>query len=201
MTLLSITQSLAKDVGLAVPDQVFGSSNRSMVEIIPMANAVGEELARRVDWGQLTSTATLTGDGTNLTHTLPSGFGRIVGGIGVKTATGTYARPLTRAEWGSLTATEGVPRYYLLQDTSITLWPYLANAIEATVYYQTDFWCSNGTAAWAADDDTSLIDEDLFLKGLIVRWRRQKGMPYEDQEAEYEAALQDLARFNDRSRL
>lgn len=201
MTLLSITQSLAKDVGLAVPDQVFGSSNRSMVEIIPMANAVGEELARRVDWGQLTSTATLTGDGTNLTHTLPSGFGRIVGGIGVKTATGTYARPLTRAEWGSLTPIEGVPRYYLLQDTSITLWPYLADTIEATVYYQTDFWCSNGTAAWSADDETSLIDEDLFLKGLIVRWRRQKGMPYEDQEAEYEAALQDLARFNDRSRL
>ena len=60
---------------------------------------------------------------------------------------------------------------------------------------------SNGTAAWALDDETSLIDENLFAKGLIVRWRRQKGMEYADHEAEYEAALMDIARFNDRSRV
>lgn len=201
MTLLSIVQSMANDVGLPVPDQVFSAGSRAMNEVIPMANAVGEELARRVDWGQLTATATLTGDGTNLTHALPSGFKRIVSGIGVKTAAGTYPRPLTRAEWASLTPTEGVPRYYLLQDNDITLWPYLANGVTASLYYQSGNWCSSGGATWGADDDTSLIDEDLFLKGLIVRWRRQKGMPYEDYEAEYEAMLQDLARFNDRARL
>ena len=48
--------------------------------------------------------------------------------------------------------------------------------------------------------DSPLVDEDLFAKALIVRWRRQKGMSFADEEAEYEAALQDFARFNDRSR-
>lgn len=201
MTLLTIAKSVAKEVGLEVPDAVAGSSDRSMVELLEMANQTGEELARRVDWGQLTSSTTLTGDGTDLSHSLPSGFSRITTGIGVVNTSGGFVRPLTRAEWGSLTMSEGVPRYFLLQEDSLRLFPYLANGITATLYYQSRFWCSNGTGEFTDDVETSLIDEDLFKKGLNVRWRRQKGMDYADYEAEYEAALTDFARFNDRSRL
>lgn len=201
MSILTIAKSVAKEVGLEVPDAVIGSTDRSMVELLEMANATGEELARRVDWGQLTSSTTLTGDGTDLSHSLPSGFARISSGIGVVNAAGGFVRPLTRAEWGSLTMSEGVPRYFLLREDSLRLFPYLASAVTATLYYQTKFWCSNGTAAFSADDDTSLIDENVFRMALNVRWRRQKGMEYADHEAEYEAALADLSRFNDRSRL
>ena len=52
-----------------------------------------------------------------------------------------------------------------------------------------------------ADTDTALIDEELLLKCLIVRWRRQKGMDYADHEAEYEAALKSYAGFDDGGRL
>lgn len=201
MTLLTIAQTLAADVGLAIPDQVVGSPNRSMVEVLSFANATGEELARRADWAQLTGSATLTGDGTNKQHAMPSGFSRLVPGVAVVNSDGSIVRPLTRAEWGTLTPAQGTPRYFLLEEDTVTLWPYLANAATATITYQSRFWCSNGTAAWALDDETSLIDENLFAKGLIVRWRRQKGMEYADHEAEYEAALMDIARFNDRSRV
>jgi hypothetical protein len=88
----------------------------------------------------------------------------------------------------------------LLEGAEITLWPYLANAATATVQFQSKNWTSAGSATFTADDQTSLIDEALFLKGLIVRWRRQKGMAYLDEEAEFEAALADLAKFNDRGR-
>jgi hypothetical protein len=201
VTLLTIAQKLAADVGLAIPDQVVGSSNRSMVEVLSFANATGEELARRADWMQLTTSTTLTGDGTNKQHAMPSGFSRLIAGAAIVNSDGSLVRPLTRAEWGTLTATEGTPRYFLLEEDTVTLWPYLADASTATAYYITENWCSNGTAAWSVDDETSLIDENLFAKGLIVRWRRQKGMDYADHEAEYEAALMDIARFNDRSRV
>lgn len=200
MTLLTICQGLAKNVGMDIPDVIISSSAREWKEARTMADAVGEELARRVDWGQLTASTTLTGDGTNKAHSLPTAFSRVVGGIGVSGAGGAV-RPLTRAEWGDLTAAEGVPRYFLLEGDTVTLWPYLANAVTATLTYQSKNWCDNGSDAWVSDADSALIDEDLFLKGLIVRWRRQKGMDYADFEAEYEAALQDFAGFNDRSRL
>lgn len=200
MTLLTICQTLAKDVGRMVPDVVATSGKRDWIEAVNMSNATGEELARRVDWGQLTKTTTLTGDGTNKKFTMPEGFSRIVAGEGVKGSNGAV-RPLTRAEWADLTPVEGVPRYFLLEGDGVTLWPYLASGETVTVYYQSKNWCSNGGSTWTADTETALIDEALMAKGLIVRWRRQKGMQYADHEAEYEAAVADLANFNDRSRL
>ena len=200
MTLLTIAQDLAYNVGMARPDAVAASGLREHQEVVAMANQTGEELARRVDWGELQSTVTLTGTGTSAAHALASEFSRITSGIGVLSGD-NIVRPLTRAEWGSLTPVEGVPRYFLLEGSNLSLWPYLAVGETATVSTQTNAWCSNGTDEWLADTETSLIDEELFLKGLIVRWRRQKGMPYQDQEAEYEAALQNFATFDDRSRI
>ncbi len=199
MTLLTIAQGLARNVGMQSPTSVVGSTMREWQEALQFANETGEELARRVDWGALNATTTLTGDGTNLTYTLPAGFFRLNRGVAVRVGT-TPVRPLSRAEWGTLTPVQGTPRYFLLEGNEITLFPFLANAATATVFYQTDRWTSAGSAAFTADDQWSLIDEDLFLKGLIARWRRQKGMPYQDEEAEYEAALQDFANFDDRSR-
>ena len=79
MSLLTIARGLAQDVGLAVPDQVVGSPKREMIELRSFADATGEELARRADWGQLQASTTLTGDGTQLAHALPAGFSRIAG--------------------------------------------------------------------------------------------------------------------------
>ena len=172
---------------------------REWQEALQFANETGEELARRVDWGALQASTTLTGDGTNKVHALPAGFSRLSRGVSVKTSSGIL-RPLSRAEWGTLTAVQGTPRYFLLEGTEVTLWPYLANASTASASYQTKNWTSAGASSFTADDQTSLMDEALFAKGLIVRWRRQKGMPYQDEEAEYEAALQDFAGFDDRSR-
>lgn len=200
MTLLSIAQGLAKNVGMQVPSSVVGNPAREWVEALQFSNETGEELARRVDWGQLQASATLTGTGAAINHALPSDFARLNQGICVRTSGGATVRPLSRAEWNDLTPVEGTPRYFLLEGTTIALWPYLANAATATVQYQSKNWTSAGAAAFTVDTQTSLIDEDLFLKGLIVRWRRQKGMDYADFEAEYEASLADFARFNDRAR-
>lgn len=200
MTLQTIANAFALNVGVQKTEQIVSSADRTWQEMLSMSNLVGDELARRADWGDLTTAQTLTGDGTNKVHDLGTAFSRVTPGIGVQVGS-TPVRPLTRAEWASLTASEGTPRYFLLEDTGLTLWPYLADGSTATLTGQTKNWCSSGGNVWAADTDTSLIDESLMLLGLIVRWRRQKGMDFADYEAEYEAALSDLAGFDDRSRL
>lgn len=199
MTLIAIVTALAKNVGMTAPDVVATSGLRSWQEALQFANETGEELARRVDWGQLQASATLTGTGANIAHALPATLSRLNRGISVMAGT-NIVRPLSRAEWSRLAPVEGVPRYYMLEGRELTLWPYLALGAQAVVQYQSIAWCSNGTALFSADTDTSLIDETLFTKALIVRWRIQKGMPVAQEEAEYEAALQDYARFNDRAR-
>lgn len=199
MTLLTIAEGLALNVGMTPTTVVVGNAERQSVETLQFANEAGEELARRVDWGQLRETVTLTGNGTDLVHTLPAGFSRITPGVAVRAGTATV-RPLSRSEWNTLTPVQGTPRYFLLENKELTLWPYLPSAATVTVTYQTLYWTSAGGAAFAADAETSLIDEALFIKALSVRWRRQKGMPYQDEEAEFEATLADFAQFSSRDR-
>ena len=198
MTLLTICNKLAENVGLETTQQVISSPKREWAEAVTMSNAVGDELARRVDFGALRKTMTLTGP--DVTYTLPDEFSRIIPGIGVTYGAGII-RPLTHAEWASLEPMVGSPRYFTLEGRSLRLWPYLPTGQAALMRYQSRFWCSNGGAEWVSDTDTSLIDEGLMVKGLIVRWRRQKGMPFEDYEAEYEADLAAIAGFDDRSRI
>lgn len=199
MTLLTIGAQLAKNVGLAVPAVMVTSSDRTWLEATQFANETGEELARRVDWGRLQVTATLTGTGAAASITLPSDFSRLNQGVAIASGT-SIVRPLTRAEWADLTFVQGAPRYFLLKQKTIEFWPYLANAATVSIQYQSLNWCSAGTT-FMADTDTVFLDENLFAKGLIARWRRQKGMDYADYEAEYEGALADFARFAERSRM
>lgn len=200
MTLLTACQSLAYDVGLDSPDVVVTSSDRTWSVALDLANATGEELARRVDWPQLRDSATLTGDGANTAHDLPVTFMRAAPGAAVFTSAGAIIRKASGEEWRTLTMTEGTPRYYYIgvsgtpetYPAAMSLWPYLANAATATVNYQSSAFCEGGST-FTADTDDIYIDEDLFVKGLVVRWRRQHGMDYADYEAEYEAALADRA--------
>jgi len=200
MTLLTIAQSVALDVGLEEPSVVASSTAREMQEMLSYINEAGEEIARRVAWGELTAEATITGDGTSAAQVVNANLSRIADGASVFTSGGAIIRPLTRAEWPT-SVTEGTPRYYLREGSDIIFWPYLASAATATVRYQTKAWTSATSAAFTADTQTALFSEDILAKGSIVRWRRQKGMPYQDHEAEYEAALAQYADFDDRSRL
>lgn len=200
MSLLTIATALARNVGMADPDVIVLSPFREWKEALLFANETGEELARRVDWGQIRKTITLTGDGTNLAHSMPADFSRLTRGMAILAGT-SPVRPLTQQEFARLSPSEGQPRYFNLEGKVVRLWPYLAIAATSAAQYQSTAWCSNGTNSFSADTDTSLIDEWIFAKALIVRWRRQKGMPYADEEAEFEAALADVARFNDGSRL
>lgn len=202
MSLLTIAAGLSKSVGLPVPVSVIGSSERTWIEVADHANAAGQELARRVDWGALNVVTTFIGNAQATPQILPQGTSRITAGNAVMAGGGvSVVRPLTRAEWVGLPAAVGVPRYFLMEGDTISFWPAAEDAEELIVSTQTEYWTGSGQTEFKEDDDFSRIDEGLLLKGLEVRWRRAKGMDYADQEAEYEATLRDLAGFDDRSRL
>lgn len=201
MTLLTIAANIAFDVGIEEPAVVVSSTDREVEELLAFINDAGVELARRVDWGALTTSATVTGDGTTASKTVNAAAMKLTSGVTATNSGGGIVRPLSRPEWNTLTLTEGTPRYFLLEGTSISFFPYLASADTCTVYYQTENWTDAGAASFAADTESPLFPEDILEKATIARWRRQKGMPYQDQEAEYEAALAQYADFDDRSRL
>lgn len=200
MTLLTIAQDVARNTALDVPATASGSTAREIINVVQFINDTGLELARRVNWGALRATTTITGTGVNADFAFPAyykdliqGGAVLVGGVGLRGG-------LSPDEWAALTPIEGTPRFYRLRGSSISFYPFLANAATATVNYQSTAWASNGTNRLALDAETSLIPEDLLVKGAIWRQRRHVGQDFADQIAEYEAALADYAAYDARDR-
>lgn len=199
MTLLSIAQNVAFSVGLTRPDQIVGSTEREHQEMLRFITETCQDMTRRVAWGELTKSTALTGDGTFKKHILPVDYDRLSDGACIISGYGPV-RPLSQSEWPAITPVEGLPRYFLLQGDTIQFFPYLANQAPLNVYYQTKHFINGGLSHFGSDGDTLLIDERLVELGTTARWKRQKGQSYQDFEAEYEAALQQRAGYDDRSR-
>lgn len=200
MTLLTIAQDVARNTALDVPPTASGSTAREIVNVVQFINDTGLELARRVNWGALRATTTITGTGVNANFALPAYYLKLIEGGAVLSGGVGLRGGLSPDEWAALTPVEGTPRFYRLRGSSISFYPFLANAATATVNYQSTAWASNGTDRLQLDAETSLIPEDLLVKGAIWRQRRHVGQDFADQIAEYEAALADYATYDARDR-
>jgi hypothetical protein len=204
VSLISVVQSVALKVGLSSPSAVASSTDRSDQEMLAFANEVGKDIARRVDWNALYAQTDLAGVGTTTPIDLPADFDHLVPGSPVTNAANGVIRPLTREEWPTANPTGGTPRYFLLQGTSLRFYPYLDTGLTVRVRYQSTDWVTDGTttaAAFTADAETTRFPEIVLEKGLHAYWRRQKGMPYQDQDADFEATLAQYANLANGSRI
>lgn len=195
MSLLSIAQDMSVLVSIQSPTAVLSNLTEDNRKIVRFTTDAAEELARRVDWAALRGTMTVTGTGSNDSFALPDGFSRLIEGNAIKTSTGPVRVGLSADEWNSLTPVEGVPRYAYLAGNTISFYPFLALAGEATVTYQSKNWCPSGTD-WGDDAEGALVPESLIRMGALWRWRRHLGQDIQDFLAEYESALADRAKFD-----
>lgn len=200
MTFLSIMRAVAKNAGIAVPATTQGTSD-DQIKLAQFINEAGAEIARRVDWGVLREIATITGTGSPDEFPIAAGggFSRLARGACVVHDGEPVRGSLTADEWLMITPAEGVPRYFYLRGASISFHPYLENAAQARVQYQSDRWASQGGTPvdrMTLDDDEARVPGDLVEAGAVWRWRRHVGKDFADHMAEFEAMLADRAQFD-----
>ena len=73
MTLLSICQNAAHNVGIPAPGAIVGSTNPSAVRLLQMARRTGMSLMKRANWTALTTEHVFIADGTS-SYPLPGDF-------------------------------------------------------------------------------------------------------------------------------
>ena len=66
----------------------------------------------------------------------------------------------------------------------------------AKMTYVSKNWITGGKSAVTANADTFLIPERLIRLGALWRWLREKGQPYDDNMAEFEADLVQEVKAN-----
>jgi hypothetical protein len=190
MSLLSSVNEVADLVSLDRFTQVAGTTNPDARTMLTLAQEAGEEIAHRVDWQRLIKVASIAAS----PYTLPEDYHRPVPGAMIVSALGVFVRPLTNTgEWETLRRVGSTQPYYYRSADKVDIVP-LSAAENATLNYVSGHFVveTNGIdlrPAFQSDDDSTVFNEDLLVKGMVWRWKRQKGLDYVDDLAEFEAIL------------
>ncbi|KSV89781.1 hypothetical protein [Sinorhizobium sp. GL28] len=189
MTLLSAINEVCDIVSLDRFDSIYGSNDPNAQTMVALAQEAGEEISRRGDWRRMLKqhVAILS------PLTLPADYQRLTPGGAVCSASGVFFRPITNSsQWATATATASAQPYFFLRGSQMLFSPASAG-VGAVVDYVSKNWVLSDPYeerdALKADDDTTFFPERLLGKGILWRWKRQKGLPFDDSLAEFEADL------------
>jgi len=207
MSLLTVVKDVCATVGVQVPSTVFGgiANNRTMQEMVSLANEMGQRIAYDTrDWMVLRTaigfpgpSAEIGGEGASI-FILPDNYKRMLLTSNVR-STATPQQPLmfipdtdqwadrrmngvneARGEW---TLMGGQLRVYpaVAAGTSVGFWYLDKNCVALA---------SGGLGdSFMADTDRFRLDERLLKLGMIWQWKAQKGSPYAEDMGSYSDAL------------
>ncbi len=205
MTLLTIIQAVADEIGLPRPATVLSSTDPTVRQLLALANREGKLLALRYPWQALTKEASFTTVAQEsqgaLTAIAPD-FARFRNDTMVDRARAwPILGPLSAAEWQRSYGTGASVDRFRVRGGAVlfTLVPAAGRTIHFE--YLSRNWCRDAAAttereAWAADDDAGILDEDLMALGVKWRFLKAKGLDYAEEFRDYEARLYD-ARASD----
>lgn len=202
MSLLTIVQNALEEVGkFETASTVIGNSNTSVQRFRQLAQREGYLLARRGRWQELLKTHTFTTTAATDNYALPADFDRFVDMTWWDRA--NYWRvwgPATPNQWQQLQSgllSEGVRRWFRLQGDRLYLHPTPSTTGDTIAFeYLSSYWVDTDadgvgeSAAWTADSDTALLDEELITMGVVWRALRINGLPYEEEFNAYEREVE-----------
>lgn len=198
MSLLTLVQNSAKELGLTSPSTAYASTDQQVIQLVSLAQREGIELMQDFDWQVLTTEKTFTSvalaDQTTASA-IPSDFDRFVPET-------FFNRTRKHAVFGPVSAQDWQFTQAVVATTLVESFRQRGNAILITptptagdtyaFEYISNKWCesSGGTdqSAWAADTDVGLLPENVMTLGVIWRFLRAKGFDYAEAFRTYEMA-------------
>lgn len=203
MTLLTMMQDVADEVGLPRPSQVVASTRTDIRQLLGLAQREGRELARRYPWQALVREFTHTTVATESQGALTT----IMPGLDwalSQTFWNRSQQDLARGsispqdwQWQKSSVTSSPFEDFRFRDGNLIMIPAPTAGETFAGEYVSKYFCatSGGTdqTAWAADTDVGNLDEDLMSQGIIWRWRRAKGHEWMSYRDDYEMNVKDMA--------
>lgn len=200
MSLLTICQNAADEVGLKRPSSIVGSTDKVARRCLRFAIRTGRELVK-LDIPYLFKEYTFNTVSGTEAYAMPSDFDHFVPFTHWNRTTDRRMFPITPNEWqlyqSGLASVSIQDRFRIRgKDRELILEPTPTGAETIAFEYVSENYCqsSGGTeqSEWAADTDTALIDEELFELSLIWRLLNRIGQPYAEEKAEYQSRLNTM---------
>lgn len=204
MSLLTVAQAVAEEVGLPAPTAVIGSTDKTAKLLLRLINRAGKRLAKK-NWTVLQKEYTFsTADGT-ADYALPSDFDRLLDMTAWDRSLYWSLRgPTGPALWqvrkSGLVAPSIRKGFRIKPSTRVNrfyLDPTPSSIASMVFEYASDQWVKNaandtGKSAYALDTDVAILSEELIELEVIWRLLNRKGFAYEEERQEAKDAI-DLA--------
>ena len=196
MTLLTICQDAAAEIGFPEPSTIISNTDSNANQLLRLANREGKVLSRAANWQALRTVHTFTLVTGDQDYALPSDFGWIIPTTTWNRSTKTYVlNPVTPQEWEFLQAwsgATGLNLYARIHGDQVVFQQTITAAENGqTIAYEyiSNKWCQSAAlvarAAWAADTDTAKLDEELITQGIVWRFKKAKGLEWQEDFLEY----------------
>ncbi len=210
MTLLTVVTSVLDGAGFAAPAAVIGSSDRTAIQALALANRSGKQLAKRGKgiggWAVLQTEHTFTTTDGTAEYALPSGFDFLIDDtLWDRVNFWKLRGPVSANEWqqiksGILSTSAALRRRVRIKPSAssnvkaIFVDPTPSTTGDTLVFeYVSDLWCQSsggtGQSVWTADDDTGILDEYFLEMDLKWRFAKAKGLEYGEDKREFELEL------------
>lgn len=193
---------------LPVPSAVINSLDPQVVQIKALLYETGNSIAVRGDWSRLTfeevHTTTAAEDQGNI-FTITAGSIQATAFRKIKDHTvwdrtdRLPVRSINSEDWAMVKATvsaEARYRYRLFRH-NLLLTPTPPADHSLAFEWVSKWWIQDGVSGaikerFNADTDTFLIERELLKLGLTWRWRKTKGLSYEEEYNEFEDRLKEM---------
>ena len=204
MSLLTMITQCARRIGINAPASVSSSADPAVIQLMAIANEEGQDLASRYAWQALQTQSTFSTVATEsqgvMTTLAGAGFRYIVNNaMWNRTLLRPVFGPLSPGAWQELKARNVTGPYnqFRIKGNELLFIPVPAASQTIAFEWVSRNWVNvtaGGTtaAAWTADADTGVLDEEVMTAGVIWRWQQAKGLEYAENYAKYERLVSDL---------
>jgi hypothetical protein len=186
MTLLSICEEAASELGLRQPESVVGSTDLTAQILYRLANQSGKHLMRYHSWQALVVEKSFTSLATQeQTNALPpADYDRMAYNVEIWNATSNqrFVGPTPQRYWRQLQVgllTAGAPGYWRILGNQLNILPIMTAGQTLEFEYISKRWCESAAgdpqSSFMADTDVALIDEELFVLEMVWRFRKSRG--------------------------
>jgi hypothetical protein len=207
LTLLSIIQGAARELPVSAPTTVIGNAETNVVTLLQLANKEVLELLRQYDWQALMAEGHFTTVAAETQTTLAAAatdadiFRICNDTMWDRTQAMKVFGPLTPEEWARKKANPAqasASYWFRMRGNSILFYPNppAGNSIYFEYLRGTAILDANGTtrkAAWAADTDTCILNEELVRLGVVWRFLQGRKLDYAEEFRTYEDARDHFA--------
>ena len=160
-----------------------------------LINVAGKDLAARAAWPGLMKNLSMTLRQAKRADT-PSDFGRFLDGAVLRLEDADKIRilpALSANQYRLVESDENRDRcFYYVDDLTLRFSKTLSGSLSGA--YITKLWVNRSRGAdsdeIAEQADRVRVPDHLIVMGAVWRWRRQKGLPYESMEADYDVAIE-----------